>query len=487
MRDRLLQLTRLTAGYSLASFAGPLFTIVLTPLYTRVLRPADYAVLDTLTTLGILMLALGMLGLNGAASVYFHDGDAGHGARVVSTAVAVGLGWSLVVALLVAAAARPLARFSLGSEQQAGLLYLSAFALPFSVFYGIMQAGLRLRLQVKAANVLALMYLLLMAAFNVLLVLVLRWGVLGVQTANALTTLILAVTVAVMARWQWEPPLVRLAWPLVRSGVAFIPATLSFWALAYVDRLLLPAYAVALHERGLYAIANKLASTLALLVVPFQNAWGPLALSMRDDPDAPRVYARVMTLFLGVGLAAALALGLFAREILLVFTTRAYTAAAPYVGVLSYVGVASGATVAVGIGAYLARRTAALGWTTMLGAAVNVILNVLLIPRFGVWGAVWATAAGYVAVPVALYLAAQRIHPLPFELRKVLAALASQAVLLFAGLLVDTGSFWLDIALKLLLLAAYPAALLALGVIEAREARAVLDLLRSPRAAMARR
>jgi hypothetical protein len=50
---RLRQLARLMAGYSLALFVGPIFTILLTPLYTRVLSPADYAVLDTLTALGL--------------------------------------------------------------------------------------------------------------------------------------------------------------------------------------------------------------------------------------------------------------------------------------------------------------------------------------------------------------------------------------------------------------------------------------------------
>jgi len=79
------------------------------------------------------------------------------------------------------------------------------------------------------------------------------------------------------------------------------------------DRLILPAYAVALDSRGLYAIANKLASMLAIIIVPFQNAWGPLALAMRDDPGAPRTYAKVLTYFVAAGLGLALLLGLFAE------------------------------------------------------------------------------------------------------------------------------------------------------------------------------
>ena len=488
MRRRLVQLTRLTAGYSLASLAGPFFTILLTPLYTRVLHPADYAVLDTTTTLGILMFTLAMLGLNAAASVFFYDGDEAHGRRVVSTAAVVGVAWSLLIALVVAAIARPLAAFSLGSPRQAILLYLSALNLPFAVFYGVVQSALRLKLAVKRANALALAYLLLTAGLNILFVLVLRWGVFGIQLAISITTLVLAAAGGALTwRDTWGRPSWDLAGPLVRAGLPFMPASLSFWALAYVDRLLLPSYAVTLGDRGQYAIANKLASMLAVVIVPFQNAWGPLALSMQHDPDARRTYGKVLTYFVTISLGLALALGLFAREVLLIFTTREYAAAAPFVALLAYVAVANGANVAVGVGAYIVKRTAMIGWTTMIAAGVNLVLNVLLIPRLGVWGAVWATALGYIAAPVALYVAAQRVYPVPFELRKVLAALAVQAALLLAGLWLATGNFWLDAALKLLLLLVYLIALMMLRVLEPHEIRALLQLLGRPRAALAAR
>src|SRR6476469_1402719 len=107
MRARLTQLTRLTAGYGLAALAGPIFTVLLTPLYTRVLHPSDYAILDTVTTLGILSLTLGMLGLNAAPSVFFYDGDEAHGRRVLTTAAVIALGWSSLIALLLATIARP--------------------------------------------------------------------------------------------------------------------------------------------------------------------------------------------------------------------------------------------------------------------------------------------------------------------------------------------------------------------------------------------
>jgi len=44
LRQTLARVIRLTAGYSLVTLLGPVFTVVLTPLYTRLLVPADYGV-----------------------------------------------------------------------------------------------------------------------------------------------------------------------------------------------------------------------------------------------------------------------------------------------------------------------------------------------------------------------------------------------------------------------------------------------------------
>jgi O-antigen/teichoic acid export membrane protein len=489
VRARLAQLTRLTFGYSLASLAGPIFTILLTPLYLRVLTPGDYAVLGTVTTLGILMLTLGTLGLNAAVAVFFYDGDEAHSRQVVTTAASVGVLWSLLVALVVALTARPLAAFSLGSVSQAILLYLAAFNLPFAVLYAIIQASLRLQMAVKRANILSLAYLGLTVSLNVLFVLVLRWGVLGIQLTTVIVTLGLMAAGLAMTWDEWHWPKVALVRPLVRAGLPFLPNSLSFWALAYVDRLLLPAFAVPLGERGLYETANKLASMLTLLTVPFQNAWGPLALSIREEPSAPRTYSKVLTYFTIVSLGLVLAMGLFAHEIMVLLAfligKSDYIPSAVYVAPLSYIAVANGIGVAVGVGAYIAKRTSVFGWTTMIGAALNLLLNLLLIPRFGALGAAWATALGYAVVPVALYVAAQRVYSVPFEVWKVLLALGVQAALMLSGTLFEIGNLWLSVAVKLALLGLYAVALLALHVVEPSEWRAIMQMLGRPRAMLA--
>lgn len=489
LRSRLRELVRLTAGYSIASFIGPIFTIFLTPLYMKVLQPNDYGILEVAITFGTLMMMLGILGLNHAVAAFFYDGNDMHGRRVLSTAAVAGVSCSVVISLVIVLVAQPLASVSFGSDQWAILLYLSAFNLPFAVFYGMCQSALRLRMEVKKANILAILYLVLTFGCITFFVLGLGAGVLGIQIATVIVTVIVTIAGFVMTRDQWVWPSPALAQPLVLAGLPLIPGTLAFWAMAYIDRLILPLYNTSMTDLGLYAIAYRLASMLAIVIVPFQNAWLPLALSMKDDSSAHQTYSKVLTYFVAGGLGIALVLGLFAHEIFLLLAIlidkNDYVPASPYVALLTYVAIANGASVAISIGAYITKRTAALGWTTMMGAGINLVLNIILIPQFGVWGAVWATAIGYAMVPVVLYITAQRMYPIPFEIVKVMLALVAQTSLMAIGILNETGDLFFDIPFKLFLLVLYGTALIMLRVLEPHELRTMAQMLRQPRTALA--
>ena len=74
---------------------------------------------------------------------------------------------------------------------------------------------------------------------------------------------------------------------------------------------------------------------LALLVEPFKSAWGPFALSIQQDPNAPRTYSKVLTYYCIVGLGLGLALSLFAHEALLILTTPQFIGAERYIWLLA--------------------------------------------------------------------------------------------------------------------------------------------------------
>ena len=197
----------------------------------------------------------------------------------------------------------------------------------------------------------------------------------------------------------------------------------------------------------------------------FQLAWPAFAYSIKDDREARRTYSYVLTYLLFVTCWMSLALGVaravarrpprpatdhFARSAdavpLLCFATAAY----------------SGYSVlAIGIGRM---RQTQFNWVVSGAAAlVNIALNVVLIPRYGMMGAAVATLAAYVALFVGMWLRSRRVYPVPYQWRRMLTLAAVAVGLTILGR--DVDSLPLAIALTL----AYPLVLLPLGFYQQAE------------------
>src|SRR5206468_3965370 len=127
------------------------------------------------------------------------------------------------------------------------------------------------------------------------------------------------------------------------------------------DRWSLQHFA-SLDEVGIYAVALKFFAVVTLGVSAFQLAFLPFAYARAQDPDAPRLYARVLGLYVAVAVAGALAVGLLAPLGIRLLATRDYAAAARPALWLSFAAAAQGAYYVTGLGVNLERRTLLLVW-----------------------------------------------------------------------------------------------------------------------------
>jgi O-antigen/teichoic acid export membrane protein len=484
LRSNFRQLIRTTLGYSMNTLIGPIFTLLLTPLYTRVLGVDNYGVIGVLTPLGLLIFLLGLLGLTSALPVLYYDPQRHEQQqRVVASALWVAAIWSTALGACVFLGATPLTRIAIGQlmrDDMPNLVRLMAIGLPFGVIYSIQTTVLRLHFAVWRANLLALLYILATAGTNLVFVVLLGWGVMGVISAGVLTNVIMGLAgLAVAPASLAVLPGTALMRLLVRTSLPLVPASLAIWVLTYGDRLFLPR-SVAYQQIGLYDIANKLASALALLVEPFKSAWGPFALSIQQDPNAPRTYSKVLTYYCIVGLGLGLALSLFAHEALLILTTPQFIDAERYIWLLALTSLSSGFALSVTIGLLIEKQLAQAAWMVTAAAALNTLLNFLLIPPLGVLGAAAATAIAYLVSALMTAIRAQRVHPFPYEWRKVGITLAVYLALAGCGLAIGSRVQLLSIASRHGLLLAYPLVLWLLGVFDLWELQLARRALAQP-------
>ncbi len=479
MRHTLQRFTRITLGYGLVQWAGPFLSLIFTPIITRFLSPADYGVSDYIMTISSALSTLAAFALPQTLTAHYNDHtDIDWHRRLTGSTLAISLVTSIGVGAVLFLAAPQIAYWSFGNEAYTHLFQLLGATFVFGIVGRLFSTAAQADLRVRWGMAISLTTILFTVFGNIFYIVILRLGVVGMILTPVTTGIAVFVVSLTLAHPLVSRPSLSLVRLLLRSSMVLLPTAMSAWMLQVVDRLFLINY-VSTTELGYYSIANKIASLLGVALTPLYTAWTSLALAMQHEAETSQRYIAMSRVLVAIALTGSLALGLFATEILIVLTRAPYLPAAPYVGLLTYIYVFSAINVTLNVGGYITKQLVSISGAVMAGAGVNFVLNMILIPRYGVWGATIATAIGYGASTVILYWRMRSRWPVAYPMRLFMTALAVQFVLLMAGTLIPPMAFLPRVALKLLDLALLPIAFLVLGLITRAEARQAWLIVRN--------
>lgn len=477
MRQTLKRLAKMVAGYGLVQWAGPFLSLIFTPIITRILTPADYGVADYVSTVGTAIGTVALLALPQAVVAHFNDQASLAWQRRVTgsaltmvTIIGVLVGAGLVIFAPNLAQASPLTHGYAYLFQWMGMTAVFGLAVP------VLMSAAQAALHVRWGMALSFTSILGTVVGNVLFIVIFRLGVTGMVLTPIVTNVALCVVALTLARGLIGRPSSATARLLLVTGAILLPAAVSGWILQVADRLFLAQY-VSAQEMGYYAIANKIATLLYVIIGPLFTAYTPLALSMQHHPDARQSYATLARYLIAVTLCAGLALGLFSTELLMVLTRTEYLPAAVYVGFLTYMHTFGAVGVILYTGGMAGKQFKGILWTALAGAGVNLALNAILIPPYGVWGATVATVIGYAIAPVLLYLWLRRRYPVPYPVAKIAGAIVIQFVLLVIGLTIPALPFLIRVGVKAFVLLLLPLSFIPLGMVTPAEWQQVRQLL----------
>jgi O-antigen/teichoic acid export membrane protein len=470
MIDLLKRLTRLVIGYGAVQWAGPLISLVFTPIITRVLLPSDYGVADYLLTLTSAFATLALVAMPQAITTHFNDHpeDNAWQRTVTGSGFVIALVFGLSFGLLLFFVAPILTTAIPIIGAYTDLVRLIGLSFVFGITSSVLVATAQAALRVRWGMVFSLLSIGFTVVGNLLFIVILRLGVTGMILTPIVTGFAVWVATLALMRGMIGRPSLNVVRILLRSGALLLPTMLSGWILQVSDRLILGQF-VSATALGHYAIANRMAGLVYVAMAPIYAAWTPLALASQHQEQAMERYVAISRYLIAAVLLVGLGIGLFATEILIVLTRPAYLPAAPYVGFLAYMHVFSGFGTVLYTGALMGKKLGAVSITVMIGALANIAFNLLLIPRFGIWGATVATMIGYGLPQAILYGWLQRHYPIPYPMGRFLAALGIQLVLQMAGLLVPSLVFPVRVAVKLGIFAILPLSFLGLGMITKME------------------
>jgi O-antigen/teichoic acid export membrane protein len=411
------------AGNSIFYVLGMLLnrglSFLLLPLYTRHLTPADYGVLAICGAVTAVLSAVITLSLGTSVSIFYFKLEREEYQKLLRT---VWL-WLVMVPLLVIGAlylvGPLLAATFLPSVPWSPYLELAVWISYFSIGADVAVAVLMAEQKAIRYIIFTISSFLITTLFLIYLVAVRDAGALGSLWGQLLAgVLMTAISHWIVLRrcWSWKKS--WLNWQYLSAAIVLcvplIPHSLSIWALNVSDRWILGHF-VPLSDIGIYNLAYTLGMVVHFFGMGFNMAFTPLYFEHSQSEHFRLRLPKLLGGYLAIITWVTLGTSMTAPDILRVMTQPSFYGAAmlvPWIAASNWFVVGIYHQCMVVLENY--KRTKYVILLTGPAAVLNICLNWLLVPLYGVWAAAINTLIAYVLMAVLSLYISRKMDKLPF-------------------------------------------------------------------------
>lgn len=398
MKDKLQYLVNNTLIFAISSFGTKFLSFLLVPLYTSILSTADYGTIDIATTTAIILIYVFTLSIQNSVLRFAMDraGDRAAQRGILHFGFRIIFTGSAVLAVLLAVTC------ATGIVGWSWEYYLFIFAyFFFTAIYETLMNYLRAIDQTKDVAAAGILSTLAIILGNIVLLLVVRAGVVGYAISLVLGPLVGTLygvwRAGLLSRAETE----ACPSPLKKEMLAYcsplILNNLALWINGFLSRYFVMALCGAA-VNGLYAVSNKIPTILSTCYGVFSQAWTLSAIKDFDRDDDDAFFSSTYGVYQALIVLVCSGLILLNIPIARLLFAKDFFDAWQYSSVLLISVMFNALTSFQGSIFAAVKDTKTTAKTTMISAAVNVVLCILLIPPLGALGAAIATAAAYIVM-----------------------------------------------------------------------------------------
>ena len=189
-----------------------------------------------------------------------------------------------------------------------------------------------------------------------------------------------------------------------------------------IDKILIPFLIPEnqdpMYQLGVYGANFKLAVLMSLFIQAFRYAFEPFFFARGDTKDDPQIYATVMKYFVIFGLLIFIGMILF-LDIITLIISSGYHEGLKVVPTILMANLFFGIYFTLSLWYKLKDMTRYGAYISLTGAAITLLINVLLLPVIGYTGSAIAVFFGYLSMVVFSYILGQKYYPVPYDLKRI--------------------------------------------------------------------
>lgn len=397
LENRLKGIASRSFYYGFGSIVGKMVGFIMLPIYTRYLTPSDYGVASFLVMYVTLVQLL--FGARMEQGIIYFSHNTEHPLQKL---------WTTSVFLSVLTTLIPIGLSIYFSEHISLLLFATGeYSLPvkiisFNVLLSILETYgfLYLRITDRYKSYLGgtLLKLLTQLTANIILVVIMEKGVVGVAISSVIGTAVAILSTSIrplsgMRISDFSRRIIKelfyYCYPLWLTG--FIGLYIAFIPQFAISRL------AGLADLGLYNLANNFGLLVGVLLwAPFFSYWQVERFKIYKQPNPEKVYRDLLYTMLAISLVFAFIISLLGKPIIEIMADSSFHNAYIIIFPLTIQVIAQYITWYLNFSFLISEHTNEILKNNIFKAIVTTVLAVILIPAYGFIGAAWSLASASV-------------------------------------------------------------------------------------------
>lgn len=378
--------------FTIGSIGTKLITFFLVPLYTYMLTSKEYGVVDLISTISMVLVPVLVLNINESVMRFSLDKDANYN-QIMSAGLL-----SLFLAVVVGILIFPISGMISGIQQYAGYLYFYTISSAASQLFLCYLRGKEKLMHYACGNILNTFCV---AILNIIFLVVLKAGIQGYLKAYIIANFITALYAfavgnvkEVLKHFQLNR---KLTFEMLKYSVVLIPNVFMWWIMNSADRIVVTMFLGAA-ANGIFAIAYKIPSLMSTVAGIFNQAWSYSAIREDNSDDIEKYTNSVYRGLFFVVSGCALGMMMVLKPFLSIYVSDEYFIAWKYAPFLIIGFVFQTLSTFLSTPYTVNKDSKGFLFSAMTGAIANIVLNILLVFKLGIYGVAFATCVSYIVV-----------------------------------------------------------------------------------------
>lgn len=477
----------LSSAYLIGNIGQKALSFILIPLYTYLLSPKDFGILALMTITIALITNTVASPLGAAFGRFYYRPDYIEKKDIFLFNIFVLLViQSVVLAALYWCFSKSLCSLLFSDNQSLFLVQLCTIAIFLTPISSFLQSFIKIIEMAKYFVFMSLSNAVFSCGLIIYLLVIEKLGLLaliyGLIFDLCYRTILCLPILLKHSKFRFS--LSVLKGPLI-YGYPAIVSGYSLYLIQSGDRYVLKIFD-SISTIGLYSFGYTIATLIYLLLVdPVTQGLLPIILKKESNKAEQKQFLiTTANYYYLIGIFMALGMSLFAKEAIMILARqKEFWSCWVIVPIITFSYVLHGLGSFVGWGIVMKNKPVLISRNLLISAAVNLGLNFVFIPYWGIIGAAFATLISYIVWNGLKTYYSAKLYDLHFDLVRLMYITAiGVSLYLFSLIIANTGVLSFNIFIKFLILLAYPIIFLVTGFFTQKEKEYVQKLWASIRA-----